>query len=179
MPTTYNKIATVTVGAGGASSIDFQNIPSTYTDLCLSLSSRINRAGNNFLYNILRFNNDTGNNYSMRDLYGFELGGGYGPTGSASRQNTIGYFAVSTTSDNTANTFANTMLYIPNYTGSNNKSWSCDYVTENNSTTYYWLGLSGGLWSNTSAINRLTIVNDGGWNFNQYSTATLYGIKNS
>ena len=40
MATTFTKIASVTVGSGGASSIDFTSIPSTYTDLCVKLSTR-------------------------------------------------------------------------------------------------------------------------------------------
>ena len=33
MATTFFKIASATVGSGGASSIDFTSIPQTYTDL--------------------------------------------------------------------------------------------------------------------------------------------------
>jgi hypothetical protein len=35
MANTYEAIATVEVGSGGASTIDFTSIPSTYTDLVL------------------------------------------------------------------------------------------------------------------------------------------------
>ena len=37
---TYTLISSVTVGAGGASSIDFTSIPSTYTDLLVKISAR-------------------------------------------------------------------------------------------------------------------------------------------
>jgi hypothetical protein len=33
MPNTYKKIASVVVGSGGSSSINFTNIPQTFTDL--------------------------------------------------------------------------------------------------------------------------------------------------
>ena len=77
----------------------------------------------------------------------------------------------------TANTFANVSIYIPNYTSANYKSVSIDAVTENNATTAYAF-LSAGLWSNTAAITSATITNSSG-NYVQYSTAYLYGIKNS
>ena len=40
MANTYTLISSVTVGSGGASSIDFTSIPATYTDLCLVWSGR-------------------------------------------------------------------------------------------------------------------------------------------
>ena len=44
MANTFKKIQTVTVGSGGAASIDFTSIPQTYTDLKIVLSARTNRA---------------------------------------------------------------------------------------------------------------------------------------
>ena len=40
MADTYTLISSVTVGAGGASSIDFTSIPATYTDLLVKFSLR-------------------------------------------------------------------------------------------------------------------------------------------
>ena len=42
MANTYTLISSVTVGSGGASSIEFTSIPSTYTDLLLNFSGRSN-----------------------------------------------------------------------------------------------------------------------------------------
>ena len=58
MPTTFTKIASVSVGAGGASSIDFTSIPSTYTDLVVKVSYRTTDATNTGTL-ISTFNNDT------------------------------------------------------------------------------------------------------------------------
>jgi len=76
----------------------------------------------------------------------------------------------------TASTFGNGQVYIPNYAGSNNKSTSADTVSEDNATLAY-SALTAGLWSNTAAITSITIA--AVTNFAQYSTAYLYGISNA
>jgi hypothetical protein len=90
----------------------------------------------------------------------------------------IGFMYVTTSSD-TANTFNNTEIYIPNYAGSNNKSVSIDNVTENNATAAAAV-LTAALWSNSAAINRVYLqIANGVGTFAQYSTAYLYGVKNA
>ena len=175
MPDTFIKIASVTVGAGGASSIDFTSIPSTYTDLVVKLSGRTaynNIAGSISAY--VRFNGDTGSNYSGRRVIG---------TGSsATSDNSSTTSFISTFLDitaYTANTFGNAEYYIPNYAGSNRKSISVDGVTEHNATLSY-AALVAGLWTGTAAITSISIFPEPTTgNFVQYSTAVLYGIKNS
>lgn len=159
---TMTALSTVTVGAGGAANIEFTNIPQTYTDLVVKISGR-SSTGDTAHY--LRFNSST-SNLNSRYLYG---------TGSAIGSVTepsVIYFYVNP-STFTASTFANTEIYIPNYTSSNNKSVSIDAVTENNATLAY-AALFAGLWSNTAAITSIQLVAVSG--FVQYSTATLYGV---
>ena len=173
MASTYTPIATVTVGSGGSSSIDFTSIPGTYTDLCLLTSIRGNQ-DNGIIYYV-RFNSDGGNNYSYRYI----LKDSSDPTvvsssGSAQNKLLLGIVGGATP---TASTFSNDMLYIPNYTSSNNKSLSFDSTMENNSTMQ-WMSLAAGLWSSSSAITSISIFpNTNVWI--QHSSATLYGIKNS
>jgi len=174
MANTMTLISSVTVGADGASSIDFTSIPSTYTDLLLKVSVRSNNAS---VLDTLGINfNGSSANYTMRNL--LNEGGtpaSYTQTAYAS-QNATGYQSGATA---TASTFGNTELYFPNYAGSNNKSVSVDSVSENNASAG-WLWLGADLWSQTAAINRITLLCAGGTNsFVQYSTAYLYGIKNS
>ena len=67
--TSFESIATVTVGSGGSSSISFSSIPSTYKHLqvrCIARSSRTQNSG----YGVIRFNSDTGTNYSYHSLAG-------------------------------------------------------------------------------------------------------------
>lgn len=70
MANTYQIIQTVTVGAGGAASIDFSSIPQTYTDLKILLSGRTNaNDGSSGQWTYINFNGATTNN-SVRVLYG-------------------------------------------------------------------------------------------------------------
>lgn len=173
MANTFTKIATVTVGSGGASSLDFTSIGSTYTNLCLKVSVRSNYATANWDNIRLTFNGSS-SGYSSILLYGD------GASASSVSSSGAAYVSLlyATNANNTASTFANLEIYIPNYAGSNNKSFSIDNVTENNATTAL-AGLTAGLWANTAAITQVTLVPNAGTSFVQYSTATLYGIKNA
>lgn len=174
MANTYTLIASSTVGSGGAASISFTSIPSTYTDLCIKYSVR--SSGNPAAtYAYITFNGSSSASYGMRRLYGFSSTVASSESSNAS--SIAGAFLVGG-SDQTANTFGNGELYIPNYTSSNYKSVSGDSVDENNSATNSFKFLAAGLWSNTSAITSITLTGET-TNFAQYSTAYLYGIKKS
>jgi len=173
MPLTYYEIASVTVGSGGASSIDFTSIPATYTDLVIKLSCRIGSSADRDGV-FLTFNNNT-SSYSFRRVYGFDSGSSASDAASSQSSIAVG----NTTANNaTSNTFGNHEFYIPNYAGSNNKSLNSDAVAENNSSTSWQVTMAAGLWSNSAAINRVTLT-PGSSSFVQHTTATIYGIKNS
>jgi hypothetical protein len=159
---TMVAIQTVTVGSGGAASIDFTSIPQTYTDLKIVISGRSSSTPAEGMY--IAFNGST-SNFSGRYLIG---DGANASSGVLARYVGSIFGAVGT-----ANVFNNTEVYIPNYTSSNNKSFSVDNVAENNATTGYQ-NLIAGLWSSSSAITSISITCTG---FTQHTTATLYGIS--
>ena len=162
-------IETKTVGSGGSANIEFTSIPQTYTDLLVLASARSTRNSDTVDDLVIRFNGST-TSYTSKRLYG---------TGSSVVSDSptdIRGFAVADNS--TGSTFSNNQFYIPNYTnGSTYKSVSIGGVNENNATTAYSV-LDAGLWSNNSAITSITLLANNG-NLMQYSTAYLYGIKNS
>ena len=170
MANTYVKIATVTVGGGGASFMDFTSIPSTYTDLCLVASLRSDKPSYGFSNYSLSINGST-STFTTRYIEGNGASATSGSTSTGASGNINGPAS-------TASTFSNTQFYFPNYTSSANKSYSLDHVTEANATTA-WMNLTAGLWSTTSAITSLTLTEGNSSVFAQYSTATLYGISNS
>ena len=170
MPNTYTKIASATVGSGGAANIDFTSIPATYTDLSLLISVRGTTAAASLSMQMTI--NGGGITYADKFLYG---------TGSAAASSgnggTTGYLEEIPGASATASTFCNTSVYLPNYTSANNKSMSTDATQENN-TTAANVGLMAALWTTTSAISRITL-NPVSGNFAEFSSATLYGINKS
>ena len=173
MAATYTLIDSYTVGSGGASSVTLGSggtIPQTYTDLLIKLSARDDRSGESVTDVLIKFNNSTSNLTDKR-LYGNGSVAG-------SDSSSDGRVGVEPAPNATANTFGNFEIYIPNYAGSNNKSYSADAVGENNATLSFQT-LIAGLWSQTTAINQVTLYPAASAKFVQYSTFYLYGIKNS
>lgn len=174
MANTYVKLGTATVGVLGAASMDFTSITSAYTDLVLKISARSNYVGVVETTN-LQFNGVTTMTYPARYLQGD------GASVSSATANVSASFPMGVVSGNTASAsaFGSVDIYIPNYTDSSNQqSLSGDSVSENNATTSY-ARLTAGLWQNNAAITSISIFPYLGTLWQQYTTATLYGIKNS
>jgi hypothetical protein len=112
--------------------------------------------------------NGTGIGFTGIRLFGSGSSVASGSSTAAVLTNSSGY---------TASTYSNSEIYIPNYAGSTNKSFSIDGVSENNATEAYAM-FNAVLWSNTAAINQVTLTPAGG-SFVQHSTAYLYGVKNA
>jgi hypothetical protein len=167
---TYTLIEKITVGAAGASSVTFTSIPQTYTDLKVVASARSARSGQLRDELWIRFNGDTGNNYTTRALNGSGTAAGSTTNTSVSAI----YRGDMPAATATANTFGNQEIYIPNYTSSNQKSVSVDDAMENNATES-WLYMRAGLWTGTNAITSITLLPEVS-TFVQYSTFYLYGI---
>ena len=173
MANTYTLLETITVGAAGAASVTFNSIPQTgYTDLVLKASVRTARANVSSSLS-MRFNGDSGSNYSNRLLAG---DGSTATSVSSGAVTRIQYFYANG-STATSNTFSNIEIYIPNYTSSNYKSISLDSVEENNATRGDD-NLTAGLWSSTAAITSIFIDEPfGGTLLQQHSTFSLYGVS--
>ena len=180
----YNLIATTTVGSGGAASIVFSDIPQTFTDLQIMFSLRSsNTDANTGNYDPLLYRlNSTTSGYTGRVLDGQNTSAYSGTLTTATSSAATGTWGRCTdagvnNANSTANCFSSTTFYIPNYAGSTHKSISVDSAMEQNQAAS-WLELLALLWSNTAAITSMAFALQGG-NFLQYSSASLYGIKNS
>lgn len=169
MAFTYSLVASSAVGSGGAASIDFNNIPSNYTDLCLVISARFSNDDVNCLVKL----NGSG---TLSVYSGKSITGTGSSVASSNYSNQAETYALADSSTFTASTFGNVELYFPNYSGNSNKSWSATEVTENNAATSY-ARLGAWLWSSTAPIVSIRITGSAGGNFAQYSTAYLYGIR--
>jgi hypothetical protein len=161
----YQLIETVTVGSGGAASIEFTGINQDGVDLALLISSR-GQASQTAI--IIRLNSDPS---PLNDE--IRLEGSGSASFSVSSTNATYIRAYSTGTSQTSNTFSNSSVYVPNYTGSTHKSVSVDSVQENNAAASFQL-LNAGLYKSTSAITSVNLSISSG--FAEYSSASLYQI---
>jgi hypothetical protein len=164
----FESIATVTVGAGGSSEIEFASISSSYTHLQLRCSALTSTSGKVM---VLRFNSDTGGNYTWHYL------NGDGTSASAGNATGNGFarFFGQNVGTNTANPTA-AFVDILDYTNTNKYTTiralaGCD----NNGSGE--VSLQSSLWLNTAAITNIKIRTNDGSNYAQYSSFALYGIK--
>ena len=176
MANTYEAIATVTVGSGGAASIEFTSIPQTYTDLKIVLSARSDEPAEADDLAIQINSDGTAGRHSWRIIWGNGSTANSGNSSSDSK----GHGGWVSAANGTASTFSNNEIYIPNYTGSTQKSFSAEGAQENNSTDGL-VAMVANLYNQTTAVTSVKLFSrtDATNKFVQYSTATLYGIKNS
>ena len=158
---TMTLIETITVGSGGAASIEFTGIAGDATDLVLSLSLRNSVDSPSAT---LAFN--TGGSYTRKRLLG---------NGSAASSDSATVDLQSNTSVSTASTFSNSSVYVSNYGSAAAKSYSVDSVNENNATLANQAIIAGS-WTGTAAITSLELTPTSG-NFVEHSTASLYIIS--
>ena len=160
MATTYEPIATTTLGSA-ASSVTFSSIAGTYTDLIMASAVKLDITGAYAMG--MQFNSDTGTNYSFTYVIG---------TGSvaASNRGTAQTYAVYGNGDTD---WGNSLVSIQNYSNATTfKTCIARNNNTNNSAQAYV-----NLWRNTAAITSIKIMSQSGSNFVAGSTFTLYGIK--
>jgi hypothetical protein len=162
----YESIATVTVGSGGAGTITFSSIPQTYTHLQVRAISRDSIAGTGgYVANVLP-------NGATPNYFHWILGDG-GTVTAASGAGVIYSGPISPTAGNTANTFGTGVIDILDYANTNkNKTFRSLFGFDANGIGQIYF--ASGLYSSTSAITSLTFSSN---NFVQYSQFALYGIK--
>lgn len=153
------------VSSSGAADITFSSISGNFTDLLLLFGVR---GSNNNVS--LRFNGSQ-SGYTSRLI---RSSGSGAP--STFLQSGDQMYWMAAIVQNTANTFSNGMIYIPNYTSNTNKMVIAESVSENNETLSYQ-ETTAGIWANTNAITSVSIFfEQGGASFTQFTSATLYGI---
>lgn len=162
---------TVVVGAGGAPTIDFQSIPATSEDLLITLLARGEAAANSVTVN-MRFNNDSGANYTGERLDASSGTVGAAGEGAPDTQMRIGEI----TADNIGTAHGgNIQTFVPSYASTaffkgwySDGGWAIgDASTNQNSRTMH------GTWLSAAAISRVTLIPASG-DFKVGSRASLY-----
>ena len=168
MATTYEPIATTTLGSAAAT-ITFSSIPATYTDLRLVLVANSTGASDYDLR--LNFNSDTASNYSRT---GIDAIGSTIYAFRNSNQTYLSYVYVLGIDP----TPAQITYDIFSYAGATNKTTLLTASHDVNSAGNNTVNRTVGLWRSNSAITDI-LLTASGTTFAIGTTATLYGIKNA
>lgn len=165
-------IQRVIVGSGGVTSVEFNNIPQTFTDLRLVVSAR-DSGSSPYLGQYLLLNN-----LVAGGLYSTTSVNAYGAVNSSRTSSGDNTFPVPSTSGATAtaSVFGSAEIYIPQYKSSNFKQIMVTHVSENNSTSTFLYNISNSavLVRTTAAITRIVYV--GSNSIAEGSSLALYGI---
>ena len=163
----FDSIATVTVGSGGQSSVTFSSIPQTYKHLQIRY---ITRDGVNSSNTVLTFNGDTGANYSTHYL----VGNGSSASAGAAASSSFIYTDILT---NSSTSYSGAVVDILDYAStSKNKTVRTLAGIDLNGSGTVWLA-SGAWYNSSTAISSLRLINNNANAFPQYSSFALYGIK--
>lgn len=173
--TAYQSIATVSVGSGGASSITFSSIPSTFTHLQVRGITQTNRATYPFEEMRMTFNGDTSAIYYWQNLDG-DGSSAYAQNGA--NQN---YIQMDQAGTSTANNWGPLILDILDYKETSKfKAITALAGASSNISYGGYMGVSsvnGGAYLSTTAISSINIRPAFSSQFNQYTQLALYGIK--
>jgi hypothetical protein len=154
-------IETKTLGSNQAS-IVFTSIPQDFTDLVVLASLRGTGAARRVGASV-SINNSSANQTARA------LAGDHSFAGTFTETN---FFLIFNGANAVANSFGNAQIYLPNYSGSTNKSMSVESTMASNDDTEMSRILSAWFWNQTAPINSLSF--DGA--FLAGSTISLYGI---
>lgn len=156
---TYTPIATTTLGSS-SSSVTFSSISGSYTDLVCVISSKLTSGG--VAAPLMRFNSDSGTNYSQTLLQG------NGSAAASGREsNATGIEILSSGSE-----WTNCIVHLQNYSNTTTNKTILERANAAGALVRAYVGM----WRNTGAINS---VNFSGATFDTGSTFTLYGIASA
>ena len=158
MTATYEKIATTTLGSA-ASEIVFTSISGSYTDLVIVADCQTT-AGNTFT---MRFNSDSGTNYSQTVI------SGDGSSASSFKSTNISSLYLGDITNAR-------MVYLINIMNYKNTAVNKTILVRQNYSAGSVTARSG-LWRNTAAITSIRLAPFSAVDLLAGSVATLYGIK--
>jgi hypothetical protein len=158
---TYTPIASLTLSSatGGLSTpITFSSIPQGYTDLIIVANGLVTGGASTYL----RFNGDTGNNYSITNMRG---------NGSATSSGRTTSVDVATWSVWRTTGIQYGIIQLQNYSNSATYKTFLSRSYDNDPFVYTYMGS----WRNTSPITSIQIVCD--TTFTAGTTFSIYGIQ--
>lgn len=176
MPTTWTHISTATVTSATQTSIVFDSILNTYSDLMLIGSVRSTRSGGDAAQLLMRMN-DSASSYYWNTLNSNAAGSYFALSESTDSSRAMnGYHSQSTT--NQTATYSGYQISIPNRFSEGNPfyvSYGAQEINASGNYISYGSGTNNGI---SSSITKLEFYSEPGSSFQfvQYSTISLYGL---
>jgi hypothetical protein len=177
-PTAYESIATVTVGSGGQTAIEFTSIPSTFKHLQVRAIVRDNRVPPSGNYNNMHLqvgngSIDTGSNYTYHTLRGNRSTASADGAGSQVKTD----YTVIPSSTAGANTFGAQIWDFLDYANTNKyKTIRVLSGADDNGSTGF-IEFTSTVWQSNNAITNLKFSLSSTPSFVQYTQYALYGVK--
>ena len=168
----YELIASSILGSSQSSIVfDVSSFASTYKHLQIRYVARSTRAGNTLDGLAVRFNADTGTNYSGH----FLRGNGSAVSSGAETSISKPQIGIIPAADSTANVFGSGVAdFLDPFSSTKHKTFRSLYGM----TSQNFVALNSGLWRNTNAITSITIFQtEGSNNLLTGSRFSLYGIR--
>jgi hypothetical protein len=167
----FDSLQTVTVGSGGAASIDFTAIPDGYKHLQIRGVGRSTAGGGADVTGRLQFNSDTAANYSTHRMYAYGSSVGADSAANASQisfasilaDGNPGYFYSAVVCDILDYSSGDKYKTTRSLAGGDYNSGGMAFITSGN-------------WRSTSAVTSITLFpSSGSWK--EFSKFALYGVK--
>ena len=169
----FESIATAT-GTGSNTTLTFSSIPGTYQYLQLRLLTRANDGSSNNAVINVRFNSDTGSNYTRHQLKGD--GSSTSAFGAASQ--TQAFITSGSAGNNAlANAMGVSIVDICDYANTSKYKTVRSLTGMDLNSVDGQILLTSSVWMNTNAITSISIFHNSGETFTTSTVASLYGIK--
>lgn len=167
----YQAIMTATVDSSGAATIDLTSIPQTFKHLQIRALARCGSTASGGNYLSMRFNGDSGSNYTYHALQG---DGSSATAAGLASQNTV-YLQRMANNNDASGIYGALVVDLLDYSN------IAKYKTVRDLGAYDANGsgriyLSSSTWMNTAAITSISIAPESS-TFNQYSQFALFGLK--
>jgi hypothetical protein len=165
----FESIATVTVGAGGVSTVTISSIPGTFQHLHLRVLAQDARSAANASQFYVTYNSDTASNYTEHQL------AGDGSAASAYGAGGVSAMSIITGRGGSGFYMGANIIDILDYANTSKfKTLRSLGGADNNGSGQ--IRMDSGLWRSTSAITSITFTPLTA-NIAQHSTFALYGVR--
>ena len=177
----FDALSTITVPSGGLASVTFAGIPNTYKHLQIRGIAQDNRATYNTSALGMKFNGDSGTNYSDHYLQASWTAGATTAQAGGDANNTEMGWIAQITSTVATNVFGAFIIDVLDYANATTYKTARSLSGADANAEVAGFRpvprLASGSWRNTAPVTSITFTSAFGTTISQYSQFSLYGVK--